>query len=79
MRMESTEAKKQIIVEFDNWIRSKSLVELALSRSRARKDDAFEFYSWLQEERPDLLTFEDDGDRWPTMHWWLIYARRVLG
>jgi hypothetical protein len=36
------------------------------------------FYSYLKRERPDLLLdFQTPGDKWQTVHAWLLSARRV--
>jgi hypothetical protein len=42
---------------------------------RISGNDAMLFYCFIQKEHPDLLSFRDSGDRWQTVHGWLIEAR----
>ena len=38
------------------------------------------FFDYLQQERSDLLLdFKSSGDKWPTIHAWLLAARKVKG
>lgn len=34
------------------------------------------FFGWLRKHRPFFLTFRDSGDRWQTVHCWLIQYER---
>ena len=50
---------------------------LALWRARRQSTQAatwqekFDFYNWLQQERPELLRFSCKGDRWQRICGWL--------
>ena len=35
------------------------------------------FFVYLQEERPTLLDFRSNSDKWQAVHGWLVRARRL--
>ncbi len=37
----------------------------------------FIFFGYLRSERPDLLEFRYNGDKWQQVHAWLLDAREV--
>ena len=45
---------------------------------KATGSDGMLFFDYLQEERSDLLLdFKSSGDKWLTIHAWLLAARKV--
>jgi hypothetical protein len=63
-------ARLAIIQEWDAW---------ALKHpDNAKRLGGMIFFLYLQEERPDLLLdFRAAGDKWQTIHSWLLRARKV--
>jgi hypothetical protein len=62
-------AKAAIIQEWDVW-----------SKTHADNTGGLLFFQHLQHRRPDLLLdFKTPGDKWQTVHAWLLGARRVKG
>jgi hypothetical protein len=62
-------AKVAIIQEWDAW-----------SKTHADSTGGLLFFQHLQHRRPDLLLdFKTPGDKWQTVHAWLLSARRVKG
>ena len=67
-RNEDSPAKLAVIREWDAW----SLKH----PGEANIHDCVHFFSFLEEERPDLLNFQS-GDKWQDVHAWLLRDRRV--
>jgi hypothetical protein len=67
--MRREDAKPMIIHEWDKWA-PKQTDPLYL------KEGMF-FFGYLQKEKPELLNFRDQGDKWQTVHGWLLEARRL--
>jgi hypothetical protein len=62
-------AKVAIVQEWDVW-----------SKTHADNNGGLLFFQYLQDRRPDLLLdFKTPGDKWQTVHAWLLSARRVKG
>ena len=40
-------------------------------------DGGLRFYTWLENHRADALAFRDHGDKWQTVHGWLLRAGLV--
>ncbi|MDP6705408.1 MAG: hypothetical protein QF893_03605 [Alphaproteobacteria bacterium] len=55
-------AKQLIQSQWDNWD--------AKSGAKAGGDKPA-FYEWMKQNRPDLLNFPADGDRWQIVNVWL--------
>ena len=70
MARDDNPAKLAIVREWDAWARR--------HRNDAKVSDGVLFFSYLKRERPDLLLdFKTPGDKWQTVHAWLLRARRV--
>ena len=63
------DAKRLIIQEWDIWA-SKQTDPFNLREGMI-------FFGYLQKEKPDLLNFRDPGDKWQTVHRWLLDAGRL--
>ena len=65
--MNQNDAKKQIIIEWENWKRANDIIELSYSN----KDDFYRKH--LQKVTPQLLTFRvgRGRDRWQDIHAWI--------
>jgi hypothetical protein len=44
---------------------------------RAKVINGMLFFVYLQEERPTLLDFGSNSDKWQAVHDWLVRARRL--
>ena len=65
------EARVLILEEWKHWInRHPDLVEPSGT-------DGLTFFGYLQRERPALLNFRNRGDKWQTIHGWLLRERLV--
>ena len=65
--MEQSRAKGWIIVEWPRW-KAKNIPD----KERPTATDGLSFFADLQTERPDLLDFEYQGDKWQIVHAWLL-------
>jgi hypothetical protein len=63
------DAKPLIIGEWDTW----ALKQKDPSYLR----EGMFFFGYLQKERSNLLDFRDQGDKWQTVHAWLLEAKRL--
>jgi len=68
--MTQDEAKRRIVSEFRSWAR-------AQNKPAPNGTDGFIFFGYLQQERPHLLAFGSSGDKWQTVHGWLLRASLV--
>jgi hypothetical protein len=66
---DNSDAKYAVIREWDTW----SLEH----PDEVKIMNGMMFFTYLQRERPDLLEFRDKGDKWQTVHGWLLRERRV--
>jgi hypothetical protein len=62
-------AKGPVIQEWDAWS--------VIHPDEATAMNGMMFFNYLQKHRPDLLKFADNGDKWQTVHGWLLRERRV--
>jgi hypothetical protein len=62
-------AKWEVIREWDAWSAS--------HQKEAKMMGGMVFFTHLEKDRPDLLRFPDKGDKWQTVHSWLLRERRV--
>ena len=69
--MKKDEARQHILRLFDWW------VDQNCSKKPPSGTDAFGYFAWLETERPDLLNFRNWGDKWQTVHGWLLRAGKV--
>jgi hypothetical protein len=70
MVRDDSPAKLAVIREWDKWARRHP--------NDAKVSGGMLFFSYLQKERPDLLLdFKTPGNKWQTVHAWLLSARRV--
>ena len=72
--MRQVEAKFLIVHEWACW-RDKNLQP----DEQGSGTDALAFYVFLQQEKPDLLDFNYQGDRWQIVHAWLLSDGLVAG
>jgi hypothetical protein len=73
-KSEDTEAKRQIIREWDRWA-----VEHVPSTRKGTGTDALIFFGYLQNEHSEFLDFKAKGqDRWQIIHGWLLRERKVI-
>jgi hypothetical protein len=71
--MKQREAKRQIVREWDRWVKSQ-----ANRSGRGSARDSLKFFVELQDARPALLDFQSRGhDKWRLVHAWLLSERRV--
>ncbi|WP_426406986.1 hypothetical protein [Bradyrhizobium ganzhouense] len=61
------EARRQILIE---WQRSATATPKPIPNGM----DGLTFLADLQRYRPDVLEFRDRGDKWQTVHGWLLWA-----
>ena len=65
-QMLKAEAKKAICAEFRDWCSNKSI-------TNPSGNDGFVFYGRLDTDNSPLLKFRDrGGDKWQTVHGWLL-------
>lgn len=65
----NAEARMAVIGEYDAWVRQ--------NPKEAQVMNGMLFFTYLQREKSELLRFRDSGDRWQTVHGWLLRAGRV--
>ena len=63
------DAREAIVAEWDRWA--------ARNPDDAEVMNGMLFFVYLQEERPSLLDFRSNGDKWQAVHRWLVRARRL--
>jgi hypothetical protein len=68
-KRENTPAKMAVIGEWDNWA--------VKNPKDAKVMNGMFFFTYLQKEKPELLRFRSVGDRWQTVHGWLLREGRV--
>ena len=69
-KIEFSPAKFAIILEWNTWAQEYP--------SQAKIADGLLFFNYLQKYRHDLLLdFKSPGDKWTTVHSWLLSARKV--
>jgi hypothetical protein len=74
--MSKQDAKAAVLNLYPSWARANGFdPDPIWSGNRISGTDAMLFYSFIQKEHPDFLSFRDSGDRWQTVHSWLIEAR----
>jgi hypothetical protein len=70
--MKIAEAKAEVLRTWDSWAPKN-----VPSTRKPNGHDGFTFFTYLQRERPHLLTFRAKGDQWQVVHGWLLQGRRV--
>jgi hypothetical protein len=68
--LETGYAKPAILVEWREWAADRNMVN-------PHGFDALMFFEFLRQERSYLLSFKEAGDKWQTVHCWLLQARLV--
>jgi hypothetical protein len=63
------DAREAIVAEWDRWA--------ARNPDDAKVMNGMLFFVYLQEERPSLLDFRSNSDKWQAVHGWLVRARRL--
>jgi hypothetical protein len=64
------EARRTLLREYDKWANN--------HLTMPPREAALVFFTYLQNERSDLLDFHAvGGDKWATVHGWLYYTGRV--
>jgi hypothetical protein len=71
MSIKIEQAESAINAEFRTWARDRQF------ESHPRATDGVLFFTYLQRNRPDLLTFRYPGDKWQKVHAWLSNAGLV--
>jgi hypothetical protein len=56
-------AKQLIIAEWHTWAKKRGAYTIT--------DMQIFYFAWLKQNRPELLTFKCDGERWPVVRTWL--------
>jgi hypothetical protein len=64
--MKRDDARRLIISEWHQWRQAR------IPETEANGTEGFVFFRFLQRERPGLLNFRDSGDKWQTIHAWLL-------
>lgn len=67
--MKKADAEYAVIAEWDRWAE--------LNPDDAKIMNGMMFFTYLQRERPDLLSFKSSSDKWQDVHGWLLRARKV--
>jgi hypothetical protein len=67
-----SEAKASIIREWDKWA-----AKHVSPGQTASGNDGMIFYGYVRKEHPELLNFRESGDRWQTVHGWLLQEHKV--
>ena len=70
--MERDDAKKLIIREWDDWASTH-----LQPNEEGSGFNGLSFFLDLQRDRPDLLDFPAQGDKWQTVHGWLLQEGKV--
>jgi hypothetical protein len=60
--MKIEEARQRILAEWQNRLEKQE------SNAWTQK---FQFYTWLERERPELLAFKCSGDKWQRVNGWI--------
>ncbi len=69
-RRKTRPTKRTVMHEWENWA--------ALHPDDLNSPNAgMFFFTYLQEKRPALLNFRSSGDKWQTVHGWLLREGRV--
>ncbi len=71
--MNQDNAEIQILSEWVDW-RAENLVRDEIATSV----DGVSFYNFLQKEKPHLLDFGHKGDKWQTIHAWLVREKALV-
>lgn len=69
--MRKEDARGLIISEWRRWKQANA------PDKHATGTDGFVFFGFLQREKPALLAFRSGGDKWQTVHGWLLRAGLV--
>ena len=67
--MKKDDARRAIVAEWDRWA--------ARNPDDTTVMNGMLFFVYLQEERPTLLDFRSNSDKWQDVHGWLLRARRL--
>jgi hypothetical protein len=67
--MKKDEAQNAIVSEWDRWAKQ--------NPDDARIMNGMIFFTYLQGECPDLLSFKSSSDKWQDVHGWLLRAGKV--
>ena len=59
--------RREVLAEWDRWRPSHEKTMMGGMR----------FFTYLQKEKPELLDFSAPGDKWQTVHGWLLRAKLV--
>ena len=70
--MRQAEAERLILNEWDRWWRERGETRAATG------NDGFMFYLELEKKNDPALDFTCRGDKWQTVHGWLLNARKVI-
>lgn len=70
--MTQDQAKPAVLRLFREWVDDN-----CKTIPYADAEGGFIFYSWLRKEHPEVLAFRARGDKWQTVHGWLLNARLV--
>lgn len=68
--MKQAEAERIVISRFREWCKKENL-------SNPNGTDGFRFYWYLFNKYPEALDFRCSGDKWQTVHGWLLDADLV--
>ena len=69
-KVEVSPAQRAVIEEWNAWAKKHP--------DRTRIAGGILFFNYLQKKRPDLLLdFRSSGDKWQTIHSWLLSERKV--
>src|SRR5258707_14768918 len=72
LAMKKDDAQRSIIQEWDVWAASYLVPGVQTTGA-----DGLLFFGHLQKHRPGLLNFRNRGDKWQTVHGWLLRANKV--
>jgi hypothetical protein len=67
--MKKDDAREAIVAQWDRWA--------ARNPNDAKVMNGMLFFVYLQEERPALLDFRSNSDKWQDVHGWLLRGRRL--
>lgn len=71
-KMKQADARTMVLRLFREWAEVNGKVI-----PHTEPEGGLVFYCWLEKHHPEALRFRDVGDRWQTVHIWLLKTRLV--
>lgn len=68
--MTKEDARIKIVAQWPKWAKANNV-------EQGTGGDAMLFFNFIQDKRPDLLTFRSSDDKWQVVHGWLLNGRLI--